>query len=142
MLDEGCVRALLSGSAPEGCPRHQYDGGWGYESGLLPLGGVNPRLAPIRLLHVGWRWYQPDIGRFIQRDPLGVRGGLNVYAYGANRPPGVADPTGLQGLLCEFCGRAGMHRDSCPLHPRHWERRRGGGKAPGGGDGGWRIAAR
>ena len=43
----------------------------------------------------GWRWYQPDIGRFVQRDPVGIWGGLNVYAYCTNDPLLAVDPEGL-----------------------------------------------
>ena len=96
------------GLPPADFPRYEYAGLWGYESGgfgedpfglgtdrsLLALGGVNPRLAPIRLLHVGWRWYQPDIGRFVQRDPLGVFGTVNVYLYVEASPSALVDPTG------------------------------------------------
>ncbi len=32
----------------------------------------------------GYRYYDPDIGRFIQPDPVGLRGGLNLYAGPAN----------------------------------------------------------
>ena len=31
----------------------------------------------------------------MQRDPIGIRGGLNVYAYVANNPPRGVDPEGL-----------------------------------------------
>jgi len=31
----------------------------------LGLAGVNSALPPIRLLHVGWRWYDPSLGRFV-----------------------------------------------------------------------------
>jgi len=82
------------GEPPTGFPRYQYAGGWGYESGLLKLYAVNPDLPPITLQHVGARWYQPDIGRFVQRDPIGIAGGLNVYAYCANHPTLLVDPEG------------------------------------------------
>jgi RHS repeat-associated protein len=74
--------------------RYQYAGGWGYESGLLTLAGANPNLRPIALLHVGARWYQPAVGRFMQRDPIGIRGGMHVYAYVRNGPTYAIDPTG------------------------------------------------
>ncbi|HUU96121.1 MAG TPA: RHS repeat-associated core domain-containing protein [Phycisphaerae bacterium] len=82
----------LIGSAPE--TRYQYAGGWGYESDLLVLEGA-PGTAPITLQHVGHRWYDPSIGRFIQRDPLGLRGGsINVYTYGHNAPTITVDRDG------------------------------------------------
>ena len=60
--------------------RYQYAGGWGYESDLLASDGApDCGLPPIVLLHVGARWYDPSIGRFIQRDPIGAAGGANVY---------------------------------------------------------------
>jgi RHS repeat-associated protein len=83
------------GAAPSGLPRYQYAGAWGYESGLLTLSGADPDLPPITLQHLGWRWYQPNIGRFVQRDPVGVFGGINTYAYVANYPLAVIDPSGL-----------------------------------------------
>jgi RHS repeat-associated protein len=75
--------------------RYRVAGGWGYESGLLTLGGANPDLAPITLQHVGWRWYQPGVGRFVQRDPIGLEGALNVYVYCDADPLGCVDPLGL-----------------------------------------------
>jgi len=74
--------------------RYGYGGAWGYETGLLDLAGANANLPPVRLLHVGHRWYQPDIGRFVQRDPIGIAGGLNVYLYVMNRPTVAVDPSG------------------------------------------------
>jgi uncharacterized protein RhaS with RHS repeats len=75
--------------------RYQYVGRHGYESDLLALDGVNPSLPPITLQHVGARWYQPDTGRFVQRDPIGLAGGLSVYAYCINSPLALIDPSGL-----------------------------------------------
>ena len=48
-------------------------------------------------LHVGWRYYDPSSGRFLQRDPIGIAGGLNVYAYVGNNPVRMVDPDGLDG---------------------------------------------
>jgi len=84
-----------AGSAPEGYPRYQYAGRYGYESDLLTFVGVNPNLPPITIQHLGARWCQPDIGRFVQRDPIGIEGGLNVYVYVLNRPTVAVDPFGL-----------------------------------------------
>jgi len=46
-------------------------------------------------MHVGARYYDPSTGRFLQRDPIGIAGGLNVYAYVGNRPTVRIDPLGL-----------------------------------------------
>jgi RHS repeat-associated protein len=40
------------------------------------------------------RYYDPTQGRFLNRDPLGYQGGINVYCYAANSVPNGADPTG------------------------------------------------
>ena len=75
--------------------RYGYAGKWGYESGLVERWGVNTDLPPITLQHVGYRWYDASIGRFVQRDPVGINGGLNVYAYVYNNSVILVDPSGL-----------------------------------------------
>jgi RHS repeat-associated protein len=51
--------------------------------------------ADTQLVHFGAREYDPSIGRFLTKDPLGLGGGLNVYDYAANDPVNLADPSGL-----------------------------------------------
>ncbi|WP_084089683.1 RHS repeat-associated core domain-containing protein [Erwinia oleae] len=41
-----------------------------------------------------YRYYDPAIAGYISQDPIGLAGGLNVYAYGPN-PLGWVDPLGL-----------------------------------------------
>jgi RHS repeat-associated protein len=41
------------------------------------------------------RVYSPSLGRFLQTDPVGTKGDLNLYAYAYNDPLDRADPTGL-----------------------------------------------
>ncbi len=74
--------------------RYQFAGGHGYESGLLTLPGA-PGTVPLTFQHLGARWYQPNTGRFIQRDPIGLAGGMNVYAYCGNNPTANVDPNGM-----------------------------------------------
>jgi RHS repeat-associated protein len=41
------------------------------------------------------RYYAPDLGRFITEDPMGVGGGINLFAYTDNNPLSWTDPFGL-----------------------------------------------
>ncbi|PIT13102.1 RHS repeat domain-containing protein [Snodgrassella alvi] len=43
-----------------------------------------------------FRYYDPDIGRFTQPDPIGLLGGLNLYQYAPNGLTWI-DPWGLSG---------------------------------------------
>ncbi|MBN2194905.1 MAG: RHS repeat protein [Polyangiaceae bacterium] len=47
------------------------------------------------LHYVGYRYYDPAIGRFLSPDPLGLAGGLDPYAYAENQPTGLVDLDGL-----------------------------------------------
>ena len=41
------------------------------------------------------RWYDPNLGRFISEDPIGLNGGINQYAYVGNNSLNATDPLGL-----------------------------------------------
>ncbi|WP_244099751.1 RHS repeat-associated core domain-containing protein [Burkholderia ambifaria] len=45
-----------------------------------------------------FRFYDPDIGRFINPDPISLRGGINLYQYAPN-PLSWIDPWGLTGFF-------------------------------------------
>ncbi len=80
------------GGPAVGQSRYGYAGDWGYETNSKwPIAN-----GEFPFLHVGYRWYDPDTGRFLQRDPIGVSGGLNVYTYVENGPSWMVDPHGLQ----------------------------------------------
>jgi hypothetical protein len=41
------------------------------------------------------RFYDPETGRYISADPIGLAGGMNLYAYVENDPVNFVDPLGL-----------------------------------------------
>ncbi len=52
--------------------------------------------ADTELIHFGARDYDPKIGRWISKDPIGFNGGdTNLYAYVGGNPVSYVDPTGL-----------------------------------------------
>ena len=71
-----------------------------------------------------FRYFDPDLGIFTSRDPIGLNGGTNVFAYAPN-PTGWIDPFGLTptpstydvGLYGEQ--RKGLNGKNLPLDSHH-----------------------
>lgn len=73
---------------------------YGKPNGTSCLG--NPYLYTSRaydaetgLYYYRARYYNPQIGRFLQVDPIGYSDGMNLYAYVSNNPLMLIDPLGL-----------------------------------------------
>ena len=74
---------------------------WGDEHNLYTYGGAWGYITDSSgLLQLGARFHWPEVGRFVQRDPIGD--GMNWYAYVGNSPVSYVDPYGL----CELFGLA------------------------------------
>jgi len=49
-------------------------------------------------VYYGHRYYNPSLGRWPNRDPIGERGGINLYGYVENDPINGVDPLGLDSI--------------------------------------------
>jgi uncharacterized protein RhaS with RHS repeats len=49
------------------------------------------------------RYYDPKVGRFVTKDPIGFKGGINQYAYAGNNSINNTDPLGLCSKECPYC---------------------------------------
>ena len=63
-----------------------------------------PILAPLALTQMRARTYSHNLGRFLQPDPIGQAGGINLYDYAAGDPVNRWDPIGLSGCGTRIIG--------------------------------------
>jgi RHS repeat-associated protein len=81
------VQRSSTGTTPN---PYRFGGAWGYINGVSGL------------QQLGARFYWPEIGRFIQQDPIGD--GMNWYAYAGGNPVVFVDPKGLCGNPLTWLG--------------------------------------
>jgi RHS repeat-associated protein len=78
-----------------------FGGQWGYYTENVTFLAAAPGQMPIiryPLCLLGARFYDPLVGRFVTRDPVGYDGGINLYGFCGNNPVMRADPSGLDWL--------------------------------------------
>ena len=86
------------------------------ESQKTFVGGasVQDEVADTGLMMMGHRFYAPDLGRFLNRDPIGFKGGANLFQYAGGRPTQAIDPRGLEQHSVGFYNDGGTDADRLP----------------------------
>ncbi len=96
---KGNVSSLIDGSqAPSASYTYDEFGNLMVKSGTLDQPyrfSTKPYDEKTGLSYYGYRFYAPTSGRWINRDPLGEKGGINLYGFVQNNPVNYADPLGL-----------------------------------------------
>ncbi len=54
------------------------------------------------LVNFRMRWYDPETGRWLSKDPIGLAGGLNLYAFCGDDPANANDPSGTDVVAIVF----------------------------------------
>jgi len=67
------------------------------ETAMPPNSFASPKthVPGSRVSERGYRYYQPEVGRWANRDPLGEEGGLGLYVFGGNDGVSEVDALGL-----------------------------------------------
>ena len=99
----GSPRIVMDSATGEIAQRIDYDA-WGRvvadtTPGFQPFGFAGGLYDPdTGLVRFGARDYDPEIGRWVTKDPRGLAAGTNVYAYVGADPINRIDPEGLDWL--------------------------------------------
>lgn len=101
----GNVVGLTRASDGTIAARYEYDAFGALLRASGPMAFLNPFLFSTKyydwetsLYYFGHRYYNASTGRWLSRDPLGIEGGANPYAFVGNSPSSFVDPLGLRPL--------------------------------------------
>jgi len=95
--------AYLVNSSQSLAAKYRYDPYGNTISSSGSLAAANTYRFSSKEIHVnsglydyGYRWYDPNTQTWLNRDPIGELGGLNLYGYVGNAPIDWMDPFGLE----------------------------------------------
>ncbi|MFG0252355.1 MAG: RHS repeat-associated core domain-containing protein [Phycisphaerales bacterium JB038] len=91
----------LNDMAQVGSAKSALPAGWISDAGSTSLDNIVGYdgylfIAASEQYHVRYRCYDPELGRWLERDPRGYFDGLNLFAYVRSLPLKLNDPLGLQ----------------------------------------------
>lgn len=67
------------------------------------VGQYGVMMEPDGFYYMRARYYDPQVGRFISEDPIGLEGGdVNLYVYAGNNPVNLIDPSGKAAFWYHF----------------------------------------
>jgi RHS repeat-associated protein len=82
--------------------------------------------APSSLSLTLFRGYDSDVGRWASQDPMGLNGGLNLFAYAEANPVRFTDPLGLAIWICNrYAWRGSFVEGYGGNHSYFWDDRNG-----------------
>ncbi len=76
------------------CARQVRQVGFVDDNPFTFVGGLGVLDEGAGLYYMRQRFYDAQTGRFLQKDPAGFEGGINLYAYAAGNPVNSVDPAG------------------------------------------------
>ncbi len=102
----GNVGQLVDGGDDSIAARYEYDAFGGEIVAVGSIAGENAYrfstkyfIPELGVYDYGVRLYEPQLGRWLNRDPMGEEGGLQLYSFVLNNPVGAVDVLGEFPLL-------------------------------------------
>ncbi|NLT50771.1 MAG: RHS repeat-associated core domain-containing protein [Ignavibacteria bacterium] len=100
---------LNENSLPSAAKRRKEFTDFGFAGGIYD--------ADTKLVRFGARDYDPEIGRWLDKEPLGFAGSNNFYAYCSNDPVNLIDKDGLRPIINDFRDFFGASTDALTTIP-------------------------
>jgi RHS repeat-associated protein len=97
----GNITAWTASNGTSPISRKEYDafGNTLVSEGVAPCSygfSTKPQDKETGLYYYGYRYYDPNTGRWLNRDPIQERGGMNLYGFVSNHGVALVDVLGLK----------------------------------------------